>query len=85
MVAKRCARLTALDVPAESLGAAGLNRAQGANLHRHEAVCCLIRRTVTREDVRQFYPDSCRIRLLRMRAHGALGARRRRRLQQIER
>ena len=85
MVAKCCARVTALDMPAERLGAARLYGGDRAVLHGNQAMGRLIRRPKAREDVRQFYLGSCRIRRLRMRAHGALAARRVRRLQEIER
>jgi hypothetical protein len=44
----------------------------------------LIRRPKACEDLCQFYLDSCRIRSVRMRAHGALAVRWVKRLQQIE-
>ena len=69
---------------AERLGATRLDRGDRPVLHRNEAVCGLIRRTKAREDLGQFYLDSCRIRAVRMRAHGALAAWGIGRLQQIE-
>jgi hypothetical protein len=54
-------------------------------LHRNEAVCGLIRRAVACEDAGQFDFYPCRIRAVRMRAHGALAAYGVRPLQQIER
>jgi hypothetical protein len=60
---------------AERLGAARLDRGYRPVLHRNEAVCGLIRRAVACEDLGQFYLESCRIRTVRMRAHGALAVR----------
>jgi hypothetical protein len=70
---------------AEGLGAAGLDRGDRTILHWNQRVRCLIHRPKAREDLGQFYLDSCRIRCMRMRAHGALAARWTRRLQEIER
>jgi hypothetical protein len=85
VIAKCRARVTALDVAAESLGAAGCNRGDRARLHGNQAVRCLICRPKAREEFRQFYLGSCRIRMVRMRAHGALTARWAGWLQEIER
>ena len=84
MVAKFSTGVTALDMAAEHLSAASLNRGHRAILHRNQAMGCLIRRPKACEDLCQFYLDSCRIRSVRMRAHGALAVRWVKRLQQIE-
>jgi hypothetical protein len=60
-------------MPAERLGATGLDRTQGAILHRGQTVRGQIRRAVAREDLRELYLP-CRIRTLRMRTHGTLAA-----------
>jgi len=85
VVAKPPAGIATLDMAAERLGAARLDRGDRAILHRNQAVRGLIRRAVACEDLGQFYLDSCRIRTVRMRAHGALAVRWRGPLQQIER
>lgn len=74
MVAKPPACIATLNMAAERLGAARLDRGYRPVLHRSEAVRGLIRRAVACEDLGQFYFDSCRIRAVRMRAHGALAA-----------
>ena len=81
VVAKFCTRVTALDMATECVGATRLDCAHRSILHGSQCVCGLIRRAKAREELRQFYRVSCRIRCLRMRAHGALAARRRGRLQ----
>ena len=84
MVAKPPARIATLDMAAELLGTARLNRAHRPVLHRSEAVCGLIRRAVACEDLGQFELYPCRIRAVRMRAHRALETCSVRALQQIE-
>ena len=85
MVAKPPARVATLDMAAERRGAARLNCPHRPVLHRNEAVCGLIRRAVACEDAGQFDFYPCRIRAVRMRAHGALAAYGVRPLQQVER
>ncbi len=85
VVAKPPARIAALEVAAERLGAAVLNRAHRPVLHRNKAVRRQIRRPKACEDLGQFYLYPCRIRTGRMRAHGALAVRWIGSLQQIER
>jgi hypothetical protein len=84
VVAKLATGLAALDMAAEALGAARLNRPHCAILHRNETVCGLISRPKAREDLCEFYLTPCRIRALRMRAHGALAVRGVGRFEQIE-
>ena len=84
MVAKPPACIATLDMAAEPRGAARFDRGYRPVLHRNEAVCGLIRRPKACEDLGQFYLDSCRIRAVRMRAHGALAVRWLGPLQQIE-
>lgn len=85
MVAQPPACLAALDMAAEPLGATRLDRAQRPVLHWNQAVCGLIRCPKACEDLGQFDLYPCRIRPVRMRAHGALVVRGARSLQQIER
>ena len=85
MVAKLATRLAALEVAAEGLRAAGLNRGHRAVLHGNQAVCRLIRRPKAREHLGQFYLIACRLRTVRMRAHGALAARGVRAREQVQR
>ena len=83
MVAKLPAGITALDMATKLFGAARRDGGNRAVLHRGQTVRGAKRRAVTREDLGQFY--SCRIRAVRMRAHGALTVRGWRRLEQIKR
>ena len=66
MVAQPLTGIAALDVTTEPLGATRFDRGHRTILHRSKLLCCLIRRTVAREDLREFYLSPCRIRDLRM-------------------
>lgn len=64
--------LTAFNMPTQGLGATGLNSSDGSMLRWNQCVPCPVWSAKARKDLRQFYPASCRIRAVRMRAHGAL-------------
>src|SRR6266705_2878148 len=70
VIAQRRAGIAALDVAAQGLGATRCDGPHGAVLHRDEPIRRLERRAVAREHVREFYLPPCRIRSVRMRAHG---------------
>jgi hypothetical protein len=70
VIAQRRAGIAALDVAAQGLSATGGDGPHGAVLHRDQSVRHLKRRAVAREHLREFYLPPCRIRSVRMRAHG---------------
>jgi hypothetical protein len=84
VIAQRRAGIAALDVAAPGLSATRCDGPQGAVLHRDEPVRRLKRRAVARQHLREFYPSPCRIRTVRMHAHG-LGASGIGPLQQVQR
>src|SRR5712691_12978924 len=70
VIAQCRAGIAALDVAAQVLSATRCDGPHGAVLHRDESVRRLKRRAVARKHLREFYLLPCRIRSVRMRAHG---------------